>query len=251
LYYKATVDSKQQFKLFIINWRDCPDLKEEVIRRLCPDPIAFSQEYENKFLGNIETEFPFDLLMKNVNSSLTYEEPLLSVNVWLGIDVGRKIDQTAILGCVKDGDKYKVVYKDVMSGIEYETQQRVIEMLMNTNQIVNVNIDETGIGNMLAENLSKRNSHLVRRYTFTAELKENLVINFKRLLIHNLVEMPDDAQLIQALHSIKRTFSSGGHLKFDADRTDLTGHADVAWAIMLACYDDNKSSDELVFYGLK
>ena len=127
-----------------------------------------------------------------------------------------------------------------MQGTEYEIQQSFIESLINTKRIQVINIDETGIGNMLAENLKKKKPYLIKAHTFTNELKEQLVINLKTLMVNQQVKFPDDAQLVQAINNIKRTQSSTGRLKFDSDRTDFTGHSDIAWALMLALYQSEK-----------
>ena len=245
-YYHSLDDS---VKKFLINWQECPDLKEEVIRQLCPDPLVFAQEYNNEFLADVETEFPFNLLMSCVDTNLVYESPLLSMGVTVGIDVGRKVDQTAILGVKSEDNKKKVIYKSVMKGTEYEVQQRFIQGLMDTQQLLKVNIDESGIGNMLCENLRKSNGSLVSGFTFTSELKEKMVVNLKTMLVNKRIVLPDDSQLLHSLHAIKRQFSSTGHIRFDADRSEETGHSDTAWALMLACLED--VTTEYGFYGIK
>lgn len=249
LFHKYVTSNDSSVTKSTINWRECPDLQEENIRRLCPDPLVFAQEYDNKFLSNIETEFPWQLLMDNTDSELVYQNPLRDSMVTLGVDVGRKVDQTAIVGIKNESGKKRVVYKSVMSGAEYETQQSFIQSLMDTCQLSRVNIDESGIGNMLCEQLRKHNPHLVTGFTFTSELKEKLVINLKMLLVNKRVVLPDDPQLLQSLHAIKRQRSTGGYIRFDADRTEETGHSDTAWALMLSCLEENTS--EFGFYGIK
>lgn len=237
LFWKAT--SNSNYTQFRIHWTECKDLDEKTIKDLCPDPTTFAQEYENQFIGDIDTEFPYDLLHSAVNPDLVYEEPLESGNVLMGVDVGRKIDQTAILGVLQEKEKYKVVFKKVIKNTEFDAQQHYLEHLLNSRKLLTLTIDKTGIGAMLAENLKKK-SHAVKPVDFTAQLKENLVINLKRLLINGLIEMPDDSQLINALHGIKRYYAATGHLKFDSERTELTGHSDTAWALMLAVFEAQK-----------
>ena len=230
----------ENFTKFLIKWNECPDLRIEQIQQICADPLMFAQEYDNQFLQNIETEFPLKLIHDCIDPELQYQDITQHTNLIMGIDVGRKIDQTAIIGLIKREDKYVIVYKNTMQGTEYEIQQSFIESLINTKRIQVINIDETGIGNMLAENLKKKKPYLIKAHTFTNELKEQLVINLKTLMVNQQVKFPDDAQLVQAINNIKRTQSSTGRLKFDSDRTDFTGHSDIAWALMLALYQSEK-----------
>ena len=68
LFYEYWTKEKG-FEKFVINWKDCPDLKIEEIRESM-DEISFSQEYENIFIGELDSYFPFDLIKSCVNEEL-------------------------------------------------------------------------------------------------------------------------------------------------------------------------------------
>ena len=221
---------------FIVHYKECPDLNEASLRNLCPDPLTFAQEYDNYFSPDVETEFPFTLLHSCIDPELVYDQESKE-NLYVGVDIGRKIDKTAVIGCRKTNEKYIVCYKETMSRIEFDLQQERLKHLLNTKKIQRLVIDETGIGAQLAEHLQKTHGSKIRKVQFTSEIKENLIVNLKSLLIHKQISLPDDRELLTALNSIKRQYASTGHLRFDADRTDLTGHADTAWALALAVYD--------------
>lgn len=250
LYYEYS-EKRKDYNKIIVHWSECEDLKnnEAELRRLCPDPLTFAQEYDNKFLGNVETEFPWNLLHACTNPDIQYENPIQSFNVFVGVDIGRKVDQTATIGVSKPDKIWRVVYKNIMEGTAYKAQEHFLNSLISTYRLVRMNIDESGIGSMIAENLRDRNSGLVFGYQFTNELKQKLVVNIKRLLVNKLIELPDDAQLLNSLHSIKRQYSTAGNIRFDADRTEETGHADTAWALMLAVFESEQNTEGILPIG--
>ena len=76
---------------------------------------------------------------------------------------------------------------------------------------------------------------------FTAHNKLLLATSGKRALEGGHVRIPADNQDIKNdLHSLKKTTSSTGAPRFDAEHTE-NGHADRAWAFCLACH----AADEL------
>lgn len=71
--------------------------------------------------------------------------------------------------------------------------------------------------------------------TFTTAVKEDLAsavyLGFQR----GEYVLPAYRDLIQQIHSIKKTITSGGHMRFDAERNDR-GHADKFWSFALGEY---------------
>ena len=240
---KAT-EGKGNFVQIKVNWSECGK-DEAILREMTPDPIAFAQEYNNEFIGDVDTWFPWDLIKSCVDTELEYENPVKSHEIYMGIDIGRKVDQTAIVGCTKKEDMFTCMYKMVFKATEFEVQQNFVDTLLNTDQVLKLNIDASGKGEQMAEHFKLLRPSVSNPYTFTAELKDKLVNGLKNLMLRGKIKLPDDPQLLLSIHSIQRMESHTGHLKFDSDRTDLTGHADTAWGLMLAVYDERRPA--LVF----
>jgi len=87
---------------------------------------------------------------------------------------------------------------------------------------------------MLSENLARKHGAKILETTFTIASKEDLATRFKRSLQDRTFLLPASNAVRSSLHSVKRIPTSAGHFRFDAARTDETGHADHFWAAALA-----------------
>jgi len=95
-------------------------------------------------------------------------------------------------------------------------------------------IDETGMGMPLAEEaLEAFGSWRVEPVTFTPKVKERLASRLRGAFEDRLVRVPPDRTIREDLHSVKKTVTAGGNVRFDAERT-ADGHADRFWALALA-----------------
>ena len=65
------------------------------------------------------------------------------------------------------------------------------------------------------------------------------------------VIIPDNPQLINSIRAIKRKYTEGNIIKFEAERRADIGHADLFWALALAVYDVEKGGGVPVVVPLK
>jgi len=225
----------------LINYQECPDFHPEDIQRaretLGED--GFQQEYNNQFLSDMEgQEFPLTLIQQCVDPEMEYVE-LDKNKVYLGgADIGREQDLTAIIVLEKTPDKIlRVVYKQTMKNMPYHEQMNIFNYLLNNYNFMKFRIDESGIGNMMAEELSR--GHRIECVTFTNETKQDLVGNTKRLMQDKKILFPEDPQLISSFREIRRIYTPSNYLRFDSIRDDKIGHADLFWALTLAVKDES------------
>jgi phage FluMu gp28-like protein len=101
-------------------------------------------------------------------------------------------------------------------------------------QIRRCALDASGLGAMLAEELEAKWGARVEPVVFTAGVKEALAVQVKRLLEERRLKIPYDPAIRAALGSVKRYVTAAGNVRFDAERTDASGHADHFWALALA-----------------
>ncbi len=239
LFYEYWHD-REDIRKITINWRECPDMSEEKILAIkqAIGEDAFNQEYENQFLSDVEgQEFPFQLISSCIDHELQYTD-LSSRSKYLGgADIGREHDLTAFIAFEKQGGKYIAKNKRTMSNTPYHEQLNFFTYLLKNFTFEKFHIDETGIGNMLAEELSR--IARITRITFNNENKQEMVANLKRLMQEGKVRYPNDAQLIDSIRSIRRKYSDTNYLKFESVRTEETGHADLFWAMALALYGES------------
>ncbi len=97
-------------------------------------------------------------------------------------------------------------------------------------------LDASGLGAMLAEELAAKWGARVEPVVFTGAIKEALAVRVKRLLEERRLKIPYDPAIRAALGSVKRYVTAAGNVRFDAERTDASGHADHFWALALALH---------------
>jgi phage FluMu gp28-like protein len=228
----------------IINWKQCPDFKPEKIHeiRQTIGEDAFQQEYNNQFLSDIEgQEFPMELIQTCINSELTYTDLQPTVQYIGGADIGRECDQTACVIFQKTGENLQLVNKHIMRQTPYQDQLNYFTYLLTNFTFTNFVVDESGIGNMLAEQLSI-GRHYVEPVTFNNENKQTMVSNLKRLMTEQRLQYPDDPLLIANIRAIRRKYTPTNYLIFESHRDSEIGHADLFWALCLALKNEYQKS---------
>jgi phage FluMu gp28-like protein len=223
------------FKKHLINWKECPDFSQEKMDKLklSMDEISWRQEYENEFLGTLESYFTMDLIYKVIDKNIicTDVPEQIHERLTFGVDIGRHADKTAIAGVNENGD---VKFLKTMKNIPYREQMAFIETLVP--KAHQIRIDQNGIGNQLSEELSGKHSE-IKGITITHNYKTEGFINLRKMMEQKLIHLPDNFELKRALNLIERK-QAGTNITFDAPRTDETGHSDLSFALMMSIHDD-------------
>ena len=166
---------------------------------------------------------------------LRYVPELHGSPLFMGMDVGRHKDATAfyILG-VLNGKK-RAVFRHEMRDKCFDEQKDLFCRLMRSLPIFRACIDKTGMGMQLSEDMQKEFGERVEGVRFTLQSKEMLAMNVKTALERLEFLLENDRDFHAQIHSIKRTPTSGGSFRYDAERSEK-GHADSFWAWALANY---------------
>ena len=209
--------------------------------RASMDEASFSQEYENRFIGEEDSYFPYALLKQCVNPELANTHPdRTDLNYHIGVDFGRKKDMTAIVALenhtIAGKHIRKVSHIKLFRNTPFDQQLAHIRGLLANPLITQCRVDSSGMGLPLNEQLRDEFHSKISGITFTNDLKERLMVSLKLLFEQRAIEIPNDPQLITSLHLIQRKQTPGSHVQFDSPRTDTTGHSDLAWALALATY---------------
>ena len=69
---------------------------------------------------------------------------------------------------------------------------------------------------------------------FTNKSKEEMDYNLRTNFEDKSVFIPNDHDIREDLHSIRRVATKAGNIRFDADSAEVNGHADRFWALALA-----------------
>ena len=232
---------------------------------------TFRQEYECDFIDSSESYIPLDLIYANTpgkrdgdldlaaceqmsdeeywqyNRSIdfqTYSDLDLAIlnykpavhgeTLFLGFDVGRTHDATAIflLGRMPNGLK-RAFARIELRNQPFEVQEETILKAYKELPIYRGRMDATGIGKPIYERLHQKLGDRLEGVTFTAEEKEIMAIDVKRGLEQKEFLLSNDKEFHRQIHSIKRTSNGGKYFRYDAERNEK-GHADSFWAWALA-----------------
>lgn len=244
---------------------------------------TFTQEYECTFIDSSESYITLDLIFENTpgkresdldlslcekmtdeeyweyNRSIDFQSykdidaAILNYNpdyhgetLFLGFDVGRYHDATAIYILGMKKNKKRGFARIELKGKTFKEQEELILKIYKELPIFKGAIDDTGMGKDLGERLASKLGDRIIRVTFSQEMKEILAIEVKKGLENKEFLLENDKDFHQQIHSIKRITTGGKHFKYDAARNEK-GHSDSFWAWALANYA-TKESQELGFY---
>lgn len=179
---------------------------------------------------------------------LNYSPEKYGSPLFMGLDIGRTSDATVfyIIGVING--KKRSVLRHEMRNADFDAQEAVLNKLMENLPIYRCCIDDGGIGRNLAENAHKRYGERAELYHFDLQSKEVLAMCVRTGLERREYELDNDREFHAQIHSIKRTPSSGGSFRYDAERNEH-GHADSFWAWALASYATNDKKIEPNFYA--
>lgn len=151
-----------------------------------------------------------------------------------GIDVGRKRNLTEFMGLgVSTAGRLPIRFSVSLDRVEYDDQQRCFWEIITRLPFAQVLIDENGIGNQLAENLSRTGR--AQGFTFTNPSKELLAVEVRIQAERADAPIPTDRDIAYQIHSIKKTTTAAKNNVYDTARNEKH-HADKFWAWALALW---------------
>lgn len=210
----------------------------------------FQQEFEVLYIDEATSFFPYELILPCCDEELTVAEDATDVKLEnvgrlvAGFDVGRKRDLSELAVFEEDG-KGRFIERLSMTfeRASFEQQETALRRVLNLLPIARLSIDSTGLGNHLAENLSRDYPNVVPE-VFTSNLKEIWATDFKILLQQRKIVLPHQRDLIAQIHSIKRAITGGGRVVFESEGENMKGHADKFWARALAVQKERNEKRE-------
>jgi phage FluMu gp28-like protein len=211
----------------------------EIFRSM--DLDSFQQEYECRF-GDAEASWiPYGELLPCVDESLSVENAPYpreaSGELFAGYDVGRTQHASELVVLERQGSRFVVRAVVSLHQAEYGVQRQYLCDLMQANNgaVRRLCIDATGIGSYLAEEMAKAFPMRVEPVVFTPRVKESLAVALRIAFQNRDLLIPPDRGLIRQIHSVRRTVTSAGNARFDAESSE-TEHADKFWALALALH---------------
>ena len=154
---------------------------------------------------------------------------------YIGVDLGRKHDSTAIviIDVGEDRRTVRVVGVRELKGVPFEGQIADIKRLVKKHDARLVAVDSTGMGLPVSETLQRELAGIVEAVSFTAPSKAELVTRCVSLLQDGRLRLPKHDKLRDQLHSIARELTTSGNILY---RTVASDSPDLAWALTLAVH---------------
>jgi len=219
-------------------------LNIDELRAGIDDEDAWQQEYLIQFMDEATAFLTYDLITACEADKLTGEVDYEDFDpdslvipdegpLYCGVDIGRKKDLTIfyIVQRVGDVDWTRAIIR--LAKQKFAVQQKLLWQLIRKFNIDRTCIDGTGIGAQLAEETHEEFGSRAEEVLFTAPVKNDLATRTRRRFEDRLIRIPISQKLRNDLHSIKKTTTAAGNIRFDAERTK-DGHADRFWALALA-----------------
>ncbi|MBB6324285.1 terminase ATPase subunit family protein [Paraburkholderia tropica] len=158
--------------------------------------------------------------------------------VWVGYDPALSGDSAALVVVappVVPGGPMRVLEKHQFRGMDFESQAAKIKEITQRYVVAYIAIDTTGIGQGVFQ-LVKQFYPAAVAFNYSPEVKGKLVL--KGLSVVGNARLQFDAgwtDMAAAFMSIKKTMTpSGRQVTYEAGRSEETGHADLAWAVLHA-----------------
>lgn len=164
--------------------------------------------------------------------------PFGDAPVWIGYDPSRSRDDAsaAVIAPPKTpGGKFRLLEKHSWRNMPFDKQAEQIKNLTKRFNVQHVGIDVTGVGIGVFD-LVVGFFPRAKRISYNPEVKSRLVMKAQSVIYNGRFEYDAGLkEVASAFMAIRKTVTpSGNAVTYTAGRTDESGHADLAWAIMHA-----------------
>lgn len=208
------------------------------------DEDKFQQLFYCKFIDSTQSAFSLKDLERCYSDLSLWEDynpdldrPFGNSPVWLGYDPSRTRDDATcvvIAPPLEPGAKFRILEKHSWRGHSFTYQAAQVKKLTERFNVQHIGIDVTGVGYGVFD--------LVRDFYakatpihYSLEAKNALVLKAQDTIQGSRIEWDAGwTDIAQAFLTIKRGATNSGQITYSASRTDATGHADIAWAVMHA-----------------
>lgn len=218
-------------------------------------PDIFDNLFLCKFVDDSSSMFPFDIMQRcRVDAWDKWARdfdpyglrPFDDGEVWIGYDPAESAagDDAAmvIIAPPAAGDakgKFRVLEKHRMRGLDFEAQAALILKQLDRYNVRFIGIDSTGVG-LAVWKLVAAIFPFTKRFDYSVALKTEMVLKAKNVISAGRLEFDSGAiDIVNSFMAIRAELTpSQRQITYRASRAGDTGHADLAWAIMHALYNE-------------
>jgi len=153
-------------------------------------------------------------------------------DLYAGWDVARNRDLSVIWLIETVGDISWT--RGVIEMRDQSTPSQMAEARKLMPMIRRLVIDKSSMGLTIYEQLYQEFGDAIEGVQFTLATKETLAVGAKRRLEEAKARIPDTPMIRNSFRSVKKTVTSTGQARFDAEHDAQHGHADHFWAFAMA-----------------
>ncbi|WP_315810442.1 terminase ATPase subunit family protein [Pseudomonas sp. C9-3] len=162
--------------------------------------------------------------------------------VWVGYDPAETGDSAGLVVIAPPavpGGKFRLLEKFQFRGMDFEAQAEAIRKITQRYWVTYIGIDTTGLGTGVAQ-LVRQFFPAVTTFSYSPEMKTKLVLKAFSVFKEGRFEFDAGwTDVASSLMAIRKTLTpSGRQFTYTAGRSENTGHADLAWAIFHALFNE-------------
>lgn len=170
----------------------------EELKKMCQDEEVFNQEYMCQFSSSSGSVIDPDL-MKCSSPNECCEQTRYSA-YYLGMDIGRKNDNTVLQVIGQQGDIAHVVETIFLHDCPYHEQMSEVRRLNDKYHFASGYVDAGGIGSPIAEEITRTINAKIKGIQFNANNKTEMIEGFRSLVLDDklILNVPEEkAKLIR------------------------------------------------------
>lgn len=177
------------------------------------------------------------------------KDVLIPGDLYVGMDIGRRKDLSVLWLDVDVASVLRTLAVIEMHKMPFYVQRQVLFAILMRREFRRACIDETGIGMNLAESATDRFGSCVEGVSFTPANKEAIANGLKENFEDAASAIPAGSTIRNSLHSVKKYATATKHFRFDAEKSEQTGHADHFWAkgLSVQAYASPQNDEEWDF----
>ena len=182
--------------------------KQEILDAKDDLPIdVYRQEFLAEFLSDASGVF------RNINKVIAGDlrEPQKDITYYLGVDLAKKRDFTVLT--IMD-EHFHLCYFERFNQIDYTYQKKKIVEVANRYNDAIVNIDSTGVGEPIFDDLAYELR--IKPYHFTNESKKDLIQNLVLAFEKQILTLPDIPVLLEELRMFVYELTKSGKIRYTA-----------------------------------
>lgn len=201
------------------------------------DDEAWAQEYELQWLDETTAWLPYELISSVEHAAAGDPSGYQGGPCYVGNDIARRGDLWIATVLEQVGDVLWERERVELKNAPFASHDEALDELVlgGRYDVRRIDMDQTGMGEKPVEDAKRRyGASRVEGVLFTAAAKQGLATQGKEAFQDRRVRIPmGEPALRKDLHALRKTVTPAGNVRFEADR-DANGHADRAWALLLA-----------------